>query len=40
MDMISFGPNIYGVHAPGENFSISSTDRSYELLLKVLEYIK
>lgn len=40
IDMISFGPNIYGVHAPGENFSISSTERSYQLLLKVLEYTK
>lgn len=40
MDMISFGPNIYGVHAPGEYFSISSTERSYKLLLKVLENIK
>lgn len=40
MDMISFGPNIYGVHAPGEYFSISSTRRVYELLLKVLENIK
>ncbi len=40
MDMISFGPNIYGVHAPGENFSISSTERTYKFLLKILENIK
>lgn len=40
MDMISFGPNIYGVHAPGESFSISSTERTYEFLLKILENIK
>lgn len=40
MDMVSFGPNIYGVHAPGERLSISSTERTYTLLLKVLENIK
>lgn len=40
MDMVSFGPNMYGVHAPGEKLSISSTERTYELLLKVLERIK
>lgn len=40
MDMVSFGPNIYGVHAPGEKLSISSTERTYRLLLKVLEEIK
>ncbi|WMM26468.1 aminoacyl-histidine dipeptidase [Tissierella sp. MB52-C2] len=39
MDMVSFGPNIYGVHAPGEKLSISSTERSYNLLSKVLEKI-
>ena len=37
MDMISFGPNMEGVHAPGEKLSISSTERSYEFLLKVME---
>lgn len=40
MDMVSFGPNLAGVHAPGESLSISSTERTYELLLKVLENIK
>lgn len=40
MDMVSFGPDMYGVHAPGEKLSLSSTERSYELLLKVLEEIK
>ena len=40
MDMVSFGPNMYGVHAPGEKLSISSTERTYELLLKVLEKIR
>ncbi|CAK7009387.1 MAG: Cytosol non-specific dipeptidase [Tissierella sp.] len=40
MDMVSFGPNMYGVHAPGEKLSISSTERTYNLLLKVLERIQ
>lgn len=40
MDMISFGPNMYGVHAPGEKLSISSTIRTYDFLLKVLEKIR
>lgn len=40
MDMVSLGPNMYGVHAPGEKLSISSTERTYNLLLKVLEKIK
>ncbi len=40
MDMVSFGPNMAGVHAPGERLSISSTERTYNLLLKVLENIK
>ena len=39
MDMISFGPNMAGVHAPGEKLSISSTERTYDLLVKVLENI-
>jgi dipeptidase D len=39
IDMVSFGPNLYGVHAPGEKLSISSTERTYSLLLKVLENI-
>lgn len=40
MDMVSFGPNMYGVHAPGEKLSLSSTKNSYELLLNVLQKIK
>ena len=40
MDMVSFGPDMFGVHAPGEKVSISSTEKSYELLLKVLKEIK
>lgn len=40
IDMVSFGPNIKGVHAPGESLSISSTERTFELLKKVLGNIK
>lgn len=39
IDMVSFGPNMWGVHAPGENISISSVERSYNLLLEVLKKI-
>ena len=40
IDMVSLGPTMYGVHAPGERLSISSTERTYQLLLQVLEKIK
>ncbi|MBZ2174476.1 aminoacyl-histidine dipeptidase [Schnuerera sp. xch1] len=40
IDMISFGPNMYGVHSPQEKLSISSTQRTYELLSNVLKEIK
>ncbi|HSH36666.1 aminoacyl-histidine dipeptidase [Schnuerera sp.] len=40
MDMISFGPNMYGVHTPEEKLSIESTNKSYDLLLDVLKEIK
>jgi dipeptidase D len=40
MDMISFGPNMYGVHTPEEKLSILSTQRTYDLLLDVLKEIK
>ena len=40
MDMVSFGPNMYGVHTPEERLSISSTERTYKLLLNVLKEIK
>ena len=40
LDMVSFGPDIIDAHTPNEHLSISSTDRVYEYLLKVLENIK
>lgn len=40
IDMISFGPNMEGVHSPEEKLSISSTERTYNLLLNVLKAMK
>lgn len=37
MDMISIGPDMEGVHAPGENLSIQSTEKVFTYLLKLLE---
>lgn len=39
VDMISLGPDMAGVHAPGERLSISSTERTYKLLLEALKKI-
>ncbi len=39
VDMISFGPDIIGPHAPGERVSISSTVRCYDLLKDILSHI-
>ncbi|MEL7604621.1 MAG: aminoacyl-histidine dipeptidase [Sedimentibacter saalensis] len=40
LDAISFGPNLYDVHTPNENMSISSVRRTWEYLLEVLKNIK
>jgi len=37
VDMISFGPNIRGAHSPDERVQISSVQKFWKLLLKVLE---
>ena len=37
LDAISFGPNIRGVHAPGEHVQIPSVAKSYRLLQTVLQ---
>ena len=37
MDMISIGPNMQSIHSPEERLSISSVQRIWEFLLKVLE---
>lgn len=36
LDMISIGPQMYGVHSPQERLSIPSTDRTYEWLQRIL----
>jgi dipeptidase D len=38
-DMISFGPNIYDVHSPEERVSISSVDRVWKFLTRLLQAI-
>ena len=40
IDMLSIGPNMNGVHAPGEHLSISSTERVFDFLIKILEKLK
>lgn len=40
IDMISFGPNMHGVHTTAESLSIASTKRTWELLIDVLKEIK
>lgn len=37
LDMISFGPDIRGAHAPGESVEISSVERCWTLLRAVLQ---
>lgn len=39
LDMISFGPTIQGAHSPDERASISSTERFWNYLKKILEEI-
>ncbi len=40
VDIISFGPDIKGAHTPKETLSISSTERTYELLCELLKELK
>lgn len=40
VDMISFGPDMFDVHTPQEHLSISSTERTFEYLIKVLSKLK
>lgn len=39
MDMISFGPNIRGAHAPGERVEVASVAQAWRLLVAVLASI-
>ena len=36
MDMVSFGPNIRGAHAPGESVDVASVERCWKLLRHIL----
>lgn len=40
LDMISFGPTIFGVHTAEEHLSIPSTQRTWNYLLEVLKALK
>ena len=37
LDMISFGPDIRGAHAPGERVEVASVGRCWQLLIAILE---
>ena len=37
LDMVSIGPQMYGVHSPQERLSIPSTERCYKWLCRVLQ---
>ena len=39
IQMISFGPNIYGAHSPDEKVQISSVQKYWGLLLETLKRI-
>jgi dipeptidase D len=39
MQMISFGPNIYGAHSPDEKVQISSVQKFWKYLLEILQRI-
>lgn len=38
LDMISFGPQMYGVHSPNEKLSISSTQKCWKWLVEILAF--
>lgn len=40
LDMVSIGPDILDIHTPKERLVISSTQRVYKYLLRVLEEMK
>ena len=37
LDCVSFGPEILDIHTPKERMSISSVERTWRLILNVLE---
>jgi len=40
LDMISFGPTLRGVHAPGERLELATVDKFWKLLVQILKDIK
>ena len=40
LDAIALGPDLWDIHTTGETLSISSTERTYNLICRVLEKIK
>ena len=40
MDAVSFGPEMYDIHTPDEHLSVSSTERTFNLLKNILKKIK
>lgn len=40
IDIVSFGPDIYDIHTVNEKMSLSSVERTYELILEVLNKLK
>ena len=40
IDAVSFGPNLYDVHTPNEHLSISSAERMWKFIVKLLENMR
>jgi len=40
IEMISFGPNIYGAHSPDERTQISSVQKFWKYLLETLQRVE
>jgi dipeptidase D len=40
MDAVSFGPEMYDIHTPDEHLSVSSTERTFNLVKSILKKIK
>jgi len=39
MDMISFGPTMYGVHSPDEKLEVAAVPKFWDLLVNILKNI-
>lgn len=40
LDCVSFGPDMHGIHSTAEKLSVSSSERTFSLLLSVLEVLR